>query len=1097
MANLCVSSIAHSLVNVANLPIPEHILTPWRELSRRLGHKNICFGFVYIVNSNFRITSTDGKKLDSNPDKSSPSAFISIPTESISDPWAQTEPVITTTGGDTEVNFWRGCLAVEHAGRQLPRVMAEAQQAVVISDHQSLRHALLELIDILDHMLKTFMSFDSQSFSRKLLDQLEFARSIDVPEREIVENEKTANGTQSPSVHLLDAFFSRNMHETRLGKIITEERDWFPALHLQFLESIRSVSILDYLESLDQSEEKEDLLNLYWRSVDAFAGESSFLGVHNRRLYGFTELGTKVGRIRKSYGAMNTWKRRVWYHIDHAARAARLERMCRCKTFFQSIKVQDIVPLKQGEGGHKIVFNTRDNLIYRPGDAIAILPENKENFVSKLLETLKLYSCDLVPIQNESWRQSLADRGIEPAIEDGVSSIFASDFMRFASFPLNAKQLLDRIQNFLETDNYVPYILDKEVKNEVSKIHALLEALSATNQYQRNTLLQNLDFIFDPLSPRFYSIGSNRNQSSKLVEIHVGRVQYEEKSTHSFKLDSDIVSTITTPKVVRIALSDISNTTVHQLQKWNRLQTTEKKEMHHEVIQGISSSFLTSRSLGSNIRARIIAQPRFRLSVDTNAPVIMIGLGTGVVPFISFLRELVHQKMESGIDSVPRKAWLILGVKSPDLIPFRDEIEEAVYKHKVAKLCIAFSRADVAICDDSDADSLEFQKGKRMHIQDLFKNNDTSLQLFWDMIESGAHVYTCGKPQLDTILKDIITDASQLYGSMSLRSTFSDSDKTEIGELSRRFPGLLAAEHRLHVSSYNSGKKAVSDRKFTPSQVAEHRTSKSTFVIFKKDVYDLTSFLLLHPGGAKILLDKAGRDMTDEFKVVHGREEKPIVAMMEPYRVGSLESFEGSPSCLKTFMEQWSVPILHEILEHRSVFKLGVNNYPELETPVHSRPEWKSQISTRAGKVFLTNKFWNVQEPDLFEFIRKSVEDSNLGKYLRILDPQGAFQDCCDSLATDICAIRDRFVRQKRGDTEGLSREGAEVLLKGYGKFFDSLVNVILDVQRKLEYVLKEAEEGEECVMPDIAQAVMASTSRIIRTGISDAYELIPDSEEF
>jgi L-lactate dehydrogenase (cytochrome) len=46
------------------------------------------------------------------------------------------------------------------------------------------------------------------------------------------------------------------------------------------------------------------------------------------------------------------------------------------------------------------------------------------------------------------------------------------------------------------------------------------------------------------------------------------------------------------------------------------------------------------------------------------------------------------------------------------------------------------------------------------------------------------------------------------------------------------------------------------------SEVQKHTSKDSCWVIIEGQVYDVTSFLSKHPGGAKVILKNAGRDVT-------------------------------------------------------------------------------------------------------------------------------------------------------------------------------------------------------------------------------------------
>ena len=55
----------------------------------------------------------------------------------------------------------------------------------------------------------------------------------------------------------------------------------------------------------------------------------------------------------------------------------------------------------------------------------------------------------------------------------------------------------------------------------------------------------------------------------------------------------------------------------------------------------------------------------FRLPRDSALPVIMIGPGTGVAPFLGFLEHRRNQRQNG--TAVPGKAWLFFGCRHPDL----------------------------------------------------------------------------------------------------------------------------------------------------------------------------------------------------------------------------------------------------------------------------------------------------------------------------------------------------------------------------------------------------------------------------------------------
>jgi alkylation response protein AidB-like acyl-CoA dehydrogenase/predicted heme/steroid binding protein len=57
---------------------------------------------------------------------------------------------------------------------------------------------------------------------------------------------------------------------------------------------------------------------------------------------------------------------------------------------------------------------------------------------------------------------------------------------------------------------------------------------------------------------------------------------------------------------------------------------------------------------------------------------------------------------------------------------------------------------------------------------------------------------------------------------------------------------------------------------YTRAQVSSHNTAASCWVIIGSEVYDLTKFARLHPGGRSVIIRYAGQDVTEDFNMLHG-----------------------------------------------------------------------------------------------------------------------------------------------------------------------------------------------------------------------------------
>lgn len=73
---------------------------------------------------------------------------------------------------------------------------------------------------------------------------------------------------------------------------------------------------------------------------------------------------------------------------------------------------------------------------------------------------------------------------------------------------------------------------------------------------------------------------------------------------------------------------------------------------------------------------------------------------------------------------------------------------------------------------------------------------------------------------------------------------------------------------------------------YTLHEVLRHSTRDDMWMVIDDNVYDVTLFGALHPGGAEILVDSAGVDATEAFEDVAHLDN--AYAMLKPYLVGRL-----------------------------------------------------------------------------------------------------------------------------------------------------------------------------------------------------------------
>ncbi|MFE9605932.1 molybdopterin-dependent oxidoreductase [Streptomyces hokutonensis] len=150
---------------------------------------------------------------------------------------------------------------------------------------------------------------------------------------------------------------------------------------------------------------------------------------------------------------------------------------------------------------------------------------------------------------------------------------------------------------------------------------------------------------------------------------------------------------------------------------------------------GVCSPFLADAEAGTEVPVFVQRSPHFRPPTDAGTPMVMVGPGTGVAPFVGFLQErraLGH--------AAPN--WLFFGEqhRATDFY-YEEELTELLDEGTLARLDTAFSRDQRA----------------KVYVQDRMREHGPEL---WHWLQEGAHFYVCGDASrmakdVDRALRDI------------------------------------------------------------------------------------------------------------------------------------------------------------------------------------------------------------------------------------------------------------------------------------------------------------------------------------------------------
>jgi sulfite reductase (NADPH) flavoprotein alpha-component len=141
---------------------------------------------------------------------------------------------------------------------------------------------------------------------------------------------------------------------------------------------------------------------------------------------------------------------------------------------------------------------------------------------------------------------------------------------------------------------------------------------------------------------------------------------------------------------------------------------------HNRDRGGVCSTLLAERMpTGETLPIYIQPNKKFRLPQQADAPIIMIGPGTGIAPFRSFL----HERRVLGHTG---RNWLFFGERcaSTDFL-YREELTAMQADGHLARLDLTFSR-------DQD---------RKIYVQDRMLEQAPTL---YSWLEEGASIYVCG-----------------------------------------------------------------------------------------------------------------------------------------------------------------------------------------------------------------------------------------------------------------------------------------------------------------------------------------------------------------
>jgi sulfite reductase (NADPH) flavoprotein alpha-component len=300
-----------------------------------------------------------------------------------------------------------------------------------------------------------------------------------------------------------------------------------------------------------------------------------------------------------------------------------------------------------------------------------------------------LNSADLV----EEW---LAVTGLDAGAAVDVNGVgevpLGEAFLRHLDITRITPGLLRFVAERTRDPRELKKLLRPDNKDELAKWGWGRQAVDVITEYGVTAGPQEWTQTLGRLQPRLYSISSSPLTDPHLVSLTVSVVRYE--------------------------------------------------NLHGRPRQGVCSPFLADAAADTPVPVHVQRSPHFRPPADSGTPMVMVGPGTGVAPFVGFLeqrRALGHRGPN----------WLFFGEqhKATDFY-YEDELTGFLADGTLARLDTAFSR----------------DQRTKVYVQDRMREHGP---LLWSWLQDGAHFYVCG--DASRMAKDVdqaLRDIAVLHGGL-------------------------------------------------------------------------------------------------------------------------------------------------------------------------------------------------------------------------------------------------------------------------------------------------------------------------------------------
>lgn len=257
-------------------------------------------------------------------------------------------------------------------------------------------------------------------------------------------------------------------------------------------------------------------------------------------------------------------------------------------------------------------------------------------------------------------------KGDEPVDVNGENLPLAEALQKHYELTVNTPQIVEQYAALSRNDALLALSGDKPKLQSYAQSFPIVDMV---RQAPTELNAEQLTGLLRPLTPRLYSIASSQAETDTEVHITVGAVRYE---------------------------------------------------IDGRQRGGGASTWLADRiEEEGDIRVFIEHNDNFRLPANPETPVIMVGPGTGIAPFRSFMQQRDN-------DGAGGKNWLFFGNPHfTDDFLYQVEWQKYVKDGLLTNIDLAWSR----------------DQAEKIYVQDKIRAKGAEV---WRWIEEGAHLYVCG-----------------------------------------------------------------------------------------------------------------------------------------------------------------------------------------------------------------------------------------------------------------------------------------------------------------------------------------------------------------